>query len=293
MFNVWCYWSQGIDNLPLLINLCIKSWKKNLGNDFKINILTKSIFLEMQCEYTETFFNLLTYQQQSDLIRLYLLYNYGGIWIDISTILVSDLSWVIDKFEMGYKQVGFYINYPFCKKSKFLLENWFIAVNEPKNYIISCWKDAFNRILQESTKNGSIKHSQLWKNTNKETIPIFSREYLSMHIANLWCIQNNTKYREQYINTIYLYNGKSTALVCPLTDIQSFVKGIGYKTNFPIIKFTNSNRKILKYWCSSRLRNILKNETNNYYAHNPFFINMLILLALIIIIIIYNIIINS
>ncbi len=290
MINVWCYWNQGIDNLPLLIHLCIKSWKKNMGNDFKLNIITRNSFLKMQHEYTETFFNLLTHQLQSDLIRLYILYNFGGIWIDISTILVSDLSWVIDKFKMGYKQVGFYINFPFCKKSKFLLESWFIAAKEPKNYIIFCWKDAFTRILQESIENGGIKHSQLWKNTNKETIPQFLREYLAIHVANLWCIQNNTKYREQYINTIYLYNAKSTALVNPLIDMTSFIKGIGYKTNFPIIKFTSVDRKLLKYWCSHRLRNILKNETSNHYVQNPLFINILILLVLIISIIIYNII---
>lgn len=288
MTNVWCYWNQGIDNLPLLINLCLKSWKKNMGKDFKLNVITRSIFLEKQQEYTETFFNLLTYQQQADLVRLYLLYNFGGIWIDLSTILVSDLSWVTDKFKEGYKQVGFYINFYFCKKSKFLLENWFIAVKEPKNYLIYCWKKAFTRILEESIKNSGMIHSPLWKETNKESIPIYLRKYLSMHVANLWCIQNNTKYRDQYINTIYLYNANLTALVSPLMDMSSMIKGIGYKTNFPIIKLTGLDRKILKYRCSHRLRNILKNETGNYYAYNPLFINILILLVIIISIIIYR-----
>jgi hypothetical protein len=278
MFNIWCYWEQGIDNLPLFVKLCIKSWKKNIGTDFKINIITKQTFLEMQHEYNDIFFNLLTSQQQSDIVRLHLLYNFGGIWIDISTILVSDLSWVIDKFNMGFKQVGFYIDFSFYKKTKFILESWFIAIKEPKNYIIFCWKNAFTRILQESIKNGGIKHSQLWKNTNKENINIFEREYLAIHVANLWCIQNNTKYREQYINTIYLYNARTTAL---LLEWNQIFKGYGYNKNFPIIKFGNRDRKFLKYWCSHRLRNILKNETNDYYALNPDFVNIIILFIII------------
>ena len=106
----------------------------------------------------------------------------------------------------------------------------------------------------------------------------------------MWCIQNNTKYREQYINTVYLYNAKSTALIHPLIYKLSIIKGIGYKTNFPIIKLTKTDRKFLKYLCSHRLRNILKNETGNHYVQEPLFINILILLVLIISIIIYNII---
>ena len=77
------------------------------------------------------------------LIRLYILYNHAGIWIDITSILRKDLSWVLNKFNEGYKQVGFYIEYPFFKKSIFLRENWFIAVKEPKDYIIKQWKSAF------------------------------------------------------------------------------------------------------------------------------------------------------
>lgn len=72
--------------------------------------------VKMQNEIDENFMNKLTYQQQSDIVRLCLLDEYGGIWIDITSILTEDLSWVIDKFDKGYKQVGFYVTW--LKKNK-------------------------------------------------------------------------------------------------------------------------------------------------------------------------------
>jgi len=190
MINIWCYWSQGKSKLSYLPKLCVNNWKKHLTNNFKINIIDKKQFLGMQNEIDKSFFNKLTYQQQSDVVRLYLLYNYGGIWIDITSILTSDLSWVIDKFKRGYKIVAFNVNYSFQKKSKYLLENWFIAVNKPYNYIIFNWKKTFLSILNQGLKNNGIKNSNIWKETDKSTIVPIARVYLSMHIANLWCVQN-------------------------------------------------------------------------------------------------------
>ncbi len=85
-----------------------------------------------------------------------------------------------------------------------------------------------------------------------------------------------------------LYNANLTALVSPVIDMSSMIRGLGYKTNSPIIKLTGLDRQILKYTCSHTLRNVLKNETGNYYVYNPLFINILILLKIIIIIIIIN-----
>ena len=61
----------------------------------------------MQNQISESFFNYFIYQQQSDIVRLYLLCEYGGIWIDMTTIFSTNLNWVIDKYNYGYDQVGF------------------------------------------------------------------------------------------------------------------------------------------------------------------------------------------
>ena len=121
-----------------------------------------------------------------------------------------------------------------------MLESWFIAVKHPYNRMILLWKNTFINILKESCIDGvsKINKSKLWLETNKEFIPFFSREYLAIHVANLWCIQNNKEYKDYYNRNIYLYNATKTALVS-LNSRKSLIYGIGVEHNFPIIKFTH------------------------------------------------------
>ena len=132
--NVWCYWSQGKDNISYFASKCLENWRQYLSPyEFKINIIDKPMFLKIQNEIDTSFFEKLTFQQQSDLVRLFLLYEYGGIWLDITTILTDDLKWITKKFNEGYDQVGFYLEFPFHVKTPYLRENWCIAVKYPKN----------------------------------------------------------------------------------------------------------------------------------------------------------------
>ena len=262
MINIWCYWSQGIENIPSFPRKCLDNWKTILpSNDFKINVIDKNIFLKKQNEISENFFDKLTYQQQSDIVRLSLLYDHGGIWIDITSILTDDLSWVIDKFNKGYEQVGFYIIYPSYKITKDVLENWFIAVKNPHNYIIFHWRKAFMRILTESIKNNNkINNSKTWKETNKVVIPNMLRTYLSMHVAHLWCIQNNKEYRQKYYKTVYLYNASNTALIDirnPYYLKTTLTKGYGGNSNFPLIKFNKDDILLLDLLNKNKLQNLI------------------------------------
>ena len=45
-------------------------------------------------------FNDLVRAKQSDVIRLNLVYNYGGVWMDASIILHENLDWIIKKWEI-------------------------------------------------------------------------------------------------------------------------------------------------------------------------------------------------
>ena len=289
MYYIWCYWSQGINNLPLFHNKCVLNFRKKLSSKFKINLIDKDIFLNMQSEISEEFLDRLTYQQQSDVIRLYLLYEYGGIWIDITSIILDDFNWVLDIFKKGYDQIGFYVNYKFTKnKSKELLENWFIAIKYPYNYKIFKWKEIFYKILKENIKEGGIQYSKTWNETKKDNYILdMGQKYLSMHVAHLWCLQNDLKYKELYHNNIYLFNAYDTAL-SNIFDPFTLIYGIGYNFNFNFhfIKLTGTQFKLLNYFCSKRLKKIIKDELDLDYTILK--IPKLILFILIIIFIIFK-----
>lgn len=88
---VWVCWFQGLENAPDLVKACINSIKKSLP-DRNIVILTNDNikdyinFPEYIIKKYEK--GIISKAHFSDLIRIELLCNYGGIWID-STVLCT------------------------------------------------------------------------------------------------------------------------------------------------------------------------------------------------------------
>ena len=88
---VWTCWFQGLDNAPEIVKICHKSLEKNL-KDKEVVVITS----ENMDQYVK-FPNFIiqkwkkekiSYTFLSDLLRLELLINYGGMWLD-STVLCS------------------------------------------------------------------------------------------------------------------------------------------------------------------------------------------------------------
>lgn len=93
---IWQYWGQGIDdNLPEIVKLCFASIDKYKGDYTVIRLDDNSIheYLDLpdfvwqkrqNPEFKHAFF--------ADLIRLALLYAYGGIWIDATILLTNEIN---------------------------------------------------------------------------------------------------------------------------------------------------------------------------------------------------------
>lgn len=288
MINIWCYWSQGIDNIPHFHRQCLKNWNNKISNKYKINVIDKDKFLNMQNELKEDFFSFFTYQQQSDMVRIYLLYNYGGIWIDITTILMRDLDWIIEKYNEGYNQVGNYIQFDIDNDTKDVMENSFIAVEEPYDYKIGKWKETFYRILREAKEEGEkqteidlndkldlIPLSNTWSETDKEylAMPYEGTKYLSQHVAHLWCLQNDKEYNRLYNTKVYLLHQRNAFpfMYCSpgrhvIEEIFSMILGESCYNNAPIMKFTGQHVKLIEWFCPKEIKNIVKKELNIDYV---------------------------
>lgn len=90
--KIWVLWWQGLDEAPSIVKLCINSMKKNIEKK-EIVIITKNNFekyINLPQFIIEKFNNgNISIQHFSDIIRFYLLYYYGGLWLD-ATILMKD-----------------------------------------------------------------------------------------------------------------------------------------------------------------------------------------------------------
>lgn len=89
---IWQYWHQGVENAPTLIQKCFESIKK-YHPDYDIRIVTFDT-IEKYTKIPKKYYDLLEQKKIpiaifSDILRLYLLSEYGGTWID-STIYLTE-----------------------------------------------------------------------------------------------------------------------------------------------------------------------------------------------------------
>lgn len=92
---IWQYWGQGIDDdLPDIVKMCFKSVDKYKGDFIVIRLDDNNLndYLELPAfinqkrknpEFKPAFF--------ADLLRLSLLYHYGGVWLDATILLTSPI----------------------------------------------------------------------------------------------------------------------------------------------------------------------------------------------------------
>ena len=165
---IWQYWHQGEENAPLLIKKCFESVKK-FHPDYEVKVLsfdTISDYVKLPSKY----YDLLEQKKIpiaifSDVLRLYLLRQYGGIWID-STIYLTD--------NLGEDILN----------SDFMVMQKDVKTDAAEN-IMSCFfiRSKSNAVLLELIKN-SIEN--YWRD-NDYLVNYFIFE----HIATLIAFSNN------------------------------------------------------------------------------------------------------
>lgn len=90
---IWIFWWQGIEDAPPVVKICIKSIDTYKGNH-NINIITSDNikdYVDIPNYIYEKLENgIITLTQFSDILRAQLLYQYGGIWMDSTILMVGE-----------------------------------------------------------------------------------------------------------------------------------------------------------------------------------------------------------
>ena len=117
---IWTYWNDDPDNIPAFVDDCINGWRKRLP-DYNITLVTRKTLESHLGSDTAIPHNFDTFVEnessavaasQSDWIRLALLKEHGGIWMDASTILTtSNLNFIHEPQERhGTQDFYFYLS---------------------------------------------------------------------------------------------------------------------------------------------------------------------------------------
>jgi hypothetical protein len=147
--TIWLLWFQGWDNAPYLQKRVAESWRINNPN-WKIEYLDmdnlKKYITDIEYIYDEN--KTIGYAAKSDIIRLSLLKNHGGIWADSTLLCMQPLdSWVENAIENSNfwmyhgNGAGMDVKYGPC--------SWFI-VSKKGSYIITKWKEACDKYWNEN-----------------------------------------------------------------------------------------------------------------------------------------------
>ena len=126
---IYIFWYQGFENAPEIVKRCVGSWK-TCNKNWQINLLDKTnITKYVEFDFENKAINNKSIAHKSDLLRLKLLMENGGVWVDATTYCIEPLdNWIYDFSDNGL----FFFGKPFQDR---LISNWFIAAQKD-NYLI-------------------------------------------------------------------------------------------------------------------------------------------------------------
>lgn len=168
---IWSYWENRQTSTPEYIKLCFKTLHKHCDKNFNVIILNEKSVYDYLPDLRPDI-NDLKLALKVDYIRVALLKKYGGIWIDADTIVMKDLSDIIDKLKQ-HDFVGFGCSSNICFNGFPKPSNWTMA--SKKNGIIVT--DYLNELNKKLDNNKKFNYFDLGKYTLWDVIKKYPKLY--------------------------------------------------------------------------------------------------------------------
>lgn len=268
---IYTFWHS--EDIPKLIELCLSTWKY-FNPNYEIILMNLNNY-QQYCS-----FDLKTLRhldpnnptRMTDFIRLEVLKNRGGIWMDPSTICTASLDSIINKkvTELAIYATDIETKYP-------IVESWFIA-GIKGNEFIGMWhqelvvKSNNFKSFKDYVKNalkGLDKSSKWWKSS----LPFyyeFGRKrlskltYFGIHVAAQVVIQKQ-EYKFNKTNIIDANPPLKYA-----ADMQGLCEGLATgRESKPIIKLTKNDRIYIDQHpeIKDQLFGLINSLMNSNYCH--------------------------
>lgn len=133
---IWILWLQGRGNAPEIVQRCIASWEyKNPTWEVRcLDEITLQHYIKVGT-YIDLSNRKITRASFSDIVRIALLHEYGGVWADATTVCNLPLDdWLTDIMSEGFFAFNLH-NFP---KPDRPLASWFLAA-KVGNQLVSKW----------------------------------------------------------------------------------------------------------------------------------------------------------
>ena len=134
--NIWIYWEQGWENPPVLVQQCLVSWQK-YNSKWTIHMLdSTSIPKYLPCLKLS---HIPTVQARSDVLRVELLKEYGGVWVDATLFCTRPLDeWLGPYLDREVTMFTYRYKYSFLQSRISPISSWFLAAKK-HTYLIEAF----------------------------------------------------------------------------------------------------------------------------------------------------------
>jgi hypothetical protein len=131
--TIWSCWFQGRDAAPYLVKRCLASWEqKNPGWHFRcLDAVSIQRYVDVK-SVVDLQSQSVTAASLSDIVRILLLHEFGGVWVDATLLCNRPLDeWLPSAMTEGF----FAFATPAPDR---LLSSWFLSA-VPDHYLVSGW----------------------------------------------------------------------------------------------------------------------------------------------------------
>jgi len=270
---IWSFWDT--HNKPDLVRASINSWKINAPNWNIIILSNENIYDYLDKSELPRNFDTIektnSIQFKSDLIRLLLLYKYGGLWLDASLFLLTDINWLEEHIISNNitEFTGFIKNNPF-------MENWFIYVHHKQNKHIKKIYD----ILVDICNYNKVTDHYIYKIDSCTT----NKTYFMMYQTYCYLLKTDSDFKNAHNNAslIKLYQGGDG------WNALKFGKVIS-KIDYLLELYLNNDTIIEPFLYNDKIYKVIGNA-RSIYKYKKLIISSIILLIIILSILIVYII---
>ena len=256
--NLFIYWKGPKFNLiQILIKLIYLH--SNYEQNYKIFHLSDQNLGKFLPEIPIKFQDLIV-QHKADYIRIHLIHNYGGIWLDTDTIVMSDLNMLFDN--INDKSNGFFIT----ENDKYIWNGVFGS--KPNTQLFKKIIDEMNTIL---SKNSNLDWSdigpQLLTNIYKTNKSLFNTYKIYNGLDNMYPV-NWDKCVVEYIDKDY---SNYTNIIRKFQPIVVLVNSVYKKINYMTIDTILNQRMPLNYFLTESFKKVRVNVHSIDYKFNKTF----------------------
>lgn len=132
--KIWVYWNSGWEHVPSTVKFCARSWKR-YANDYEIIYLSNdNIHNYVDINKFPKNIHKAPIQAFSDYLRICLVEQHGGIWLDSTVFLTKHINDWLPNYLNNWNMFLFSNVRPDRK-----IASWFIAA-EKEHEAMQCWK---------------------------------------------------------------------------------------------------------------------------------------------------------